>query len=188
MLFNREVLMKKNKRAQAQQLIIQLLGIVVVTMILIFGYRSVKTLGEQGEQVTFIQLKSQLRNSIETISADYGSKSIKKLNVPGKFKEICFGERMQDTDGAPGNVPAIYSQVIGDSLRDNTPKNVFLYPTGVESFWVGRLDVDNNFPSTAKIPGNDFPNFFCLPIKGGKVEVLLEGKGDRTVIRPPPVN
>lgn len=159
-----------DKKAEAQnQVFIYILSIVVLSMILFFGYRAIMGFGKQTEQVGFIELRTQLQNSIKQIRSDYGSVSIKEFELPGKYNALCFAE-----PGSHIQIDNSKYPLIRDSVEAGTDNNVFLFPDGTESFSVGTIDVD--------IEGK---NFGCIEAAGSKVRIKLEGLGASTKISRP---
>lgn len=161
------------KKAQApNQIFIYILAIVILAMILFFGYRAIADFGEGAQKVSYAQLQQRLTASINKIRSDYRSVSIEEFDITGKYQFLCFGE-----PGSQGQVPGLSGgpyALIYDSIASETGKNAFLYPEGTESFDVGPIDVDIN--------GKDFG---CIPAVGSKVKIRLEGLGDRTMISIP---
>lgn len=174
-------MMQKNKKAQIQNAFPMILGIIIVGMVLIFGYNSIFSVKEKAETVSYVQLKTTLENRIKEIKTDYGSISTLELDIPRSYSHVCFGE-VGNTNGAdPKWVDGADLYLIYDSLDSEVKKNVFLFPDGSESVYVGPVDIV--VPDTYSAPVQD-SDFFCLPVVAGKIKVRLEGKGDSTQISP----
>jgi len=147
---------------------------------MIFGYNAVMGFLHSGEQVQFVQFKSDLENSVKKIYTEYGSVRIEEFNLPAQYSKICF----IDMDAEPNPQLATQNQVaysIWQDAResrtefdqtfvgyDNTDENVFLTPESPVKIKVFRLSIENDF--------------LCLPVINGKFTLVLEGKGDRTEI------
>ena len=74
----------------AGQIFIYVIAVVVVGLIIAYGYSAIKGFSQKGEQVEYITLKSSLENSVKAIVSDYGSIKRPDISVPGKYEMICF--------------------------------------------------------------------------------------------------
>ena len=162
------VKMFKRKAQVQNEVFVYILAIVILSMILFFGYRAIKGFGAQSQEVSYIQLRTELQTAVKQIRSDYGSVSNREFEIPGKYKSLCFAEA-----GASQAVLDAGSQytIIYDSVASGTAKNAFLYPEGTDSFDVGSIEVNI-----------DGKKFGCIDAAGGKVKIRLEGLGDSTKI------
>ncbi len=72
--------------------------IIVIALILIFGYSTIKKLQETQERAKFIQFKSDLNNNINNVYLKNPSTKISfSLIVPKDAKQICFDKISQST-------------------------------------------------------------------------------------------
>ncbi len=172
------IIMRNSKKAQnAGQILTYVLAILVVGLILFFGYKSIRDITSRTEKVSLIDFQQSLTSKIKKISSQYGASEIYIISVPTAVKEICFVNNRQsvllNTDG-------IYP-IIKEALTSASPvaKNVF--PIGVNNqlaaqpMLIGEIDFPNSDnPSTKSVQ--------CFKIKSGKLTINLEGKGDHVVI------
>ena len=149
------------KRAQiVGQIFIYVLAIVVMGVILIYGYSAISDFRSKSSQVSTIRLQSDLSSSIDALSADYGSVKKKELHLD-EYSRICLVESYEQ----PSLDGLTVDPLIRDSIRSATGKNAFLLKETVEaSFTVDAISVD--------------PDVLCLPARVNRVELRLEGKGD----------
>jgi len=159
--------MMSKKAQDSSQIFIYIMTIVVLGMILIFGYRSITSIKERTEQVVYIKLKADLENSIKQLSSDYGSVSVKELEIPPKFQKLCFVSNELIDGGMTGITGGKYP-IIDDSVQSKVRNNVFMVPDGSDAVYVGKIEAS--------------PSFFCADNVAGKVKVRLEGLGDRTKV------
>ncbi|MBT7903481.1 hypothetical protein HN587_06480 [Candidatus Woesearchaeota archaeon] len=141
-------------------------------MILVYGYKAIKSFGERGEQVEYISLKSDLENAFKGIKTDYGSIKRPVIQIPGKFKKICFVEPGKHSGTAPICQPgnSEYEPLVcsGWEIGRN---NVFLCPDCSESFNVEEIEIVNNGEP-----------YICFETVANKINLQIEGKGDRVKI------
>ncbi len=164
------------KLAQIQsQIFVYVIAIVVVSMILMFGYNAVKDFGQRAEEVALIQFEKDMTATFHTISSSYGKIEIKKVEVPGGFDTVCFVEApiAQNYQNLVFNGTSY--PIILDSVKSNTEKNLFLVGgLNIESFDIGNILIQ-------QVPG-EFPGFICFKSKQGRVEFKLFGKGDHVLV------
>ncbi|MBT5021376.1 hypothetical protein HOK51_10160 [Candidatus Woesearchaeota archaeon] len=167
--------MSKNSRAQvAGQIFIYILAIIVVSMILLYGYKAIKGTSDNKEQIEFITLKTDLENSFNAIKTDFGSIKRPKLDVPAKFKKVCFIDLDQPITSAttsdiclkgnPAYEPVVCS---GWEIGRN---NIYLCPECTDSFSVGDI----------KVKGT--ASFICIPVVNNRINLQIEGKGNHVEI------
>jgi|TARA_B100002003_G_C14058335_1_gene509558 hypothetical protein len=157
------------------QVFIYILAIILTAVILGYGYKTIVTFRENSEKISYIQFQTDLQNSVETITSDFGSVKIIGLSLPANFKKVCFVKNYQDfsdTFSAP-DYP-----IIENSVVDGAEKNVFLVENiAKESFYVGKIDLDDD---SGYLINDDL---LCISVLSGKLRLRLEGKGDHTKIR-----
>lgn len=157
----------KNKKADITgQLFVFLLAAILFGLILIYGYKAIKSFGEQSKETVFIEFKSNLQTAIKTSLMDYGSVKKFKLNMPLEFKEICFIDfdtlkiKTSKLNELAGTRPLIYN-----AIESGTDQNVFLTPMAQTPLKVEKLEISSGFAC--------FEN-----LKAG-ITLKLEGKGDK---------
>lgn len=160
----------KNKRSQANQVFIYILSVIIIGIILLFGYRAISQFGEKAEQVSYIKFKTDIQSIVRTMSSDYGSVKREEFIVGSVYKQICF----VDSDATVSTLSDDIHPVIKDMVGSGVDKNTFLMTDSIEeSFNVGKLEVDDDGPDS----------FICINSINGRIKVEFEGLGDRTKIR-----
>ena len=171
------------KKAQiAGQIFIYIIAIVVVGLIIAYGYSAIKGFSEKGEQVEYITLKTSIENSIKSIASDYGSIKRPDISVPGKYEMVCFVDT--SISGSEDGLAAIEASSLCTGVGDdrfpqpivcsgwkNGRNNVYLVPDGTDSFDVGDIEIFN-----------EGRHFICLNVVNNKIHLQLTGKGDRVEI------
>ena len=172
---------KPSKSAQiSSQTLIYILVLIVIAMVFLFGYQSIKTRNKKQNQVILIQFQNQLKNDVVSLSGDFGSIKIKEYKLPSGYEEICFVDLKNlksledDTDFTLENV-IINHPIILDTVKSNTQKNVFLFgPEGFKTFYVNELQIA------------DVPYYSCIKSNIKSIDLEIEGKGDGSVVKTPP--
>ena len=158
-----------NKTTMKAQLIgqvfIYVMTIVLVTFILTYGYKAITTFKDKANQVSYIQFKNNMQNTIETLALDYGSVKVKEFIVPDDITIVSFVNTFPE-------VPRLSNTgypIIEDSVNSGVNKNAFLIGNGVEeSFDAGKILIDEDL--------------LCIPALTGRIKLNMEGKGDHTAI------
>ena len=161
------------RKAQiAGQIFIYIIAVVVVGFIIVYGYSAIKGFSDKESQVEFITLKTNVENSFKSIISDYGSIKRPDLDVPGRFRMLCFVDKTKAAASATtdlcreGGADGLYEPVVCATWslgRDN----VFLVPDGSVSWDVGDIIL------------NDGDAFLCLPVVNNKVKLQLKSLGDK---------
>ena len=139
------------------------MAIIILSLILLFGYKSVKDLITKSDQIDYIHFKTKLESTIKRV--DYGDRLIEEFSVPKAYKEICFIDLIKDP--APFPFKTDYP-IIHDSWDNDVKTNVFLVASkeDTESFYVEKIIVNN--------AGDDY---LCFSATRGKIKASFEGIG-----------
>jgi hypothetical protein len=177
------------KKAQMpSQIFIYILAVVLVTFILVYGYKAVVVFKGKSEQISYINFRTTLESGVKKISTDYDSVLVyndkNPLKIDPKYKQVCFVKNYDSTN--PKNyIPMevdtniLRYQGIVDSTRDGAKENVFLLSRSVEeSFYVGKIDVEPNIVEGQSI----VEHLLCVNMTKGKVKIKLTGMGDHALI------
>lgn len=166
--------MTGKKAVGVAQVFIFIVAAITFGIIAIFGYKVVLDFLEKGEQVEFIQFKTDLESSVKKIYTEYGSVRPKTFHVPLQYHKICFVDL--DTpypEGTGCSFDAYGCDVwrdVGDQGYDAADENVFLIPPATTKIKVYKLKVEGD------------SGFFCTDIDRGTFKLRLKGLGDRTEI------
>lgn len=179
-----------HKTAQIQsQIFVFLIAAVILIIIIIFGYRAITGLQENISDVEYTQLKTYLETQIDKVQSDYGTVVVRTIDVPTDFTHICFAQDDLNWNAGPGSQITDFTSttqvsdnseldytIMLDSLRSSVKKNVFLYPNGVTSFYVGSICVKECRPED---------RILCIETINGKAKIAIEGLGNRARIFEP---
>ena len=166
------------KKAQiAGQIFIYIIAIVVVGLIIAYGYSAIKGFSERGEEVEYLTLKTGLENSVKSIVSDYGSVKRPDIDIPGKYEMVCFVDKaLRDGSDAtaicqrrPGEDERYYQPIVCSAWQTGR-SNAFLIPDGSESFDIGNIVMEGGKP------------FICMDVVNNRINLQLTGLGDRVEI------
>ena len=172
-----------SKKAQiAGQVFIFILAAALAVLIISYGYNAIKTFTSRTEDIAFINLKTDLQNSIRTIASDYGSVKRLDLILPGKYDMLCFLDQdHSSTMSVRENTPLCTSN--NNQLEDYSPfacdgwttedyeDNVYLIEgSSGRSFVVSNMIFQGNV------------GYDCISPRGNKISLRLEGLGDKTKV------
>tara|TARA_B100000315_G_C14591057_1_gene595832 strand:- start:4606 stop:5127 length:522 start_codon:yes stop_codon:yes gene_type:complete len=166
----------KSKKGQIMgQVFIYIMSALIFALVMIYGYKAISDFIARADQVSEIELSTDLKTSISTIASSQDVKQ-KSITVPNKFKEMCFVDLEIDPNPPTGSKGLCdpthedYNLVICNFWKSGAEQNVFLLPKPSDiKIFVGKIAVGSE-------------GYICIPISNGKVKLRLEGLGDRTSI------
>lgn len=166
------------------QVFVFIVAAITFALIMIFGYKAITGFLQSGEEVAFVQFKTNLESSVKQIYTEYGSVRVKEFTTPTNYYQICFVDMDHNPSDKELEELCQYSQAActvweTSSGYDSVDENVFLKPTAPVKIKVYDISIDLE----------EGRNFLCTPIKQGYFTIVLEGKGDRTELSSgPPVS
>ena len=141
---------------------------IIIAMILIFGYRSIIGTKEKVQQTELAVFTNQIISDIKSMSADFGSSKEVSYSIPSQT-QLCLFD-LEKKDAIFENLPEGFNVLIIDSIRNNLRKNAFVWGNEIfEPFYIGEIEINE-------------PYFQCLKPIAGKVRLVIEGLGNRTLI------
>jgi len=181
------------------QVVIMVMSVIVFSMVLLYGYKSIKSIESTRSQVEIVQFGENLKAGIKRIAQDYGSVKKLDLQVPIAYKEVCFVDLSKvKAPGYEWSSLTTKSALIADAVKSASEKegqNVFTIPLSDTPIKVERIAVANiplkcprGFippvaPSTDPTDDPFDKGWICIPTPTGKLSLRLEGLGDRTCVR-----
>ncbi len=146
------------------QVFIFILAAAIFILILTYGYKAIAGLSKRAEEIALVEFQTQLESAVGGIRQDFGSVKKFEITVPSKYYEICF----VDLDRTPsGDFQQEHPRMF-DAWESGT-QNVFLVPMEEPPIFIGKIDVGPN-------------GYWCEGIRGGRLDLKLEGMGDTTKI------
>ncbi len=165
-----------SKKAQnTGQIFIYILATVIIGVIFLFGYQSIKGFQQRADDVALVQFQKNLESQIKTLAPQFGS--LKKIEIPisSDFKEVCFIR--YDTGDVLSSLPDPWDgyPLIEDAFDADTQKNIFLINREnqiEESYEIGKV----------KFTGTGDPLLKCYVVVDGILNMTLQGKGNHVMI------
>ena len=175
------------------EVFIFIIAAITFALIMIFGYKAISGFISSGEDVAFVQFKTDLESSIKKIYTEYGAVRVEEFHTPLTYTQICFVNMDFTDETEMENLkelsPAAYdawktaqddfSQRVENNrldlatVYDASDQNVFLKPASTVPIKLYRLTINENDESRG---------FLCEPIRQGRFTIVLEGKGSHTLI------
>ena len=160
-----------NKIAQIQtQVFVYVIGLIIMGIILLYGYQSISAMREKGDQIDLLTFKTDMEQEVSKMSSDYGSARIITLKTPSGFLEVCF----VDLEKNPHQDLIHTHPLVYESWTDKTA-NVFLIKDLAEEFQL----IEENSEPLIQI---GLPGYVCTKIKHNRVNVRLEGIGGKVML------
>lgn len=175
--------MSNKKGVGVAQVFIFILAAISFALIMIFGYKAISGFLQGGQQVEFIQFKTDLETSIQRIYTEFGAVRIEQFHAPVQYTKICFVDL-----GAAADTPAnqelknedplafiAWESVSGTGESErykSLDENVFLTPTAPTKIKVHNIKIRKTSPEEK--------DYLCLPINNGAFSLRLEGRGSYT--------
>jgi len=169
-------IIKMKKSQMIGQVFIYVVTIVIVGLILLFGYNAIVTVKGKSDEIILSKFKSDVANAVEITSSDFGTVKIKSFELPARYALACF---VKNYDGFPDpdtNPSTLFNNypIMKDSVKDKVDKNLFLIEDSVEaSFFVGDIDVDDTY------------GVLCFSAVNNRIRVKIEGKGNHALLAEP---
>ena len=173
--------MLSKKRGQiSANVFIYILTLFVIGIILLLGVNYISTIKDKISTTELLVFKNKLASDVRSIGQDYGTFKKVSYSLPGSA-ELCLvdlrGEVEIGTEKVNIQSKILESELIEfyplikDSIQSKIKKNAFILgPNTFESYYIGDITL------------NHFPYFKCLKSTAGKIEVGIEGFGNRALI------
>ena len=159
------------------QVFVFIIAALSFALILMFGYRAISGFLKSGEDVAFVQFKTGLESDIKKIYTEFGSVRVERYSTPVTYNQICFVDLDKLYD--PGlcqfdQIACSVWEVASSSGKgyDGVDENVFLTPPAPVKIKVYKVSVEEE----------NGKNFLCIPIKQGAFSMVMEGRGDKTLL------
>jgi len=161
----------QHKGQLISQVFIYMLLLVMIGLILVFGYKAINAIQGGASVVDELQFRTIISSDIEKFSTEYGSVEKKRVPVPTAYNAVCFVSteailnRQTDFDSG-------YS-LLEDSVADGSKENLFLFgkdTRDVKKYYVGNISVKST-------PGEPSGWGHCFHADKGEIKISYKGKG-----------
>ena len=180
------------KGMDAAQVFIFVISLVVLTMILIYGFKVIVNMVGTNSKVEYLNFKTNIQDYIKSYSSDYGSIGYKKLIAPSGVKTICFTDydwprenptadkfNLRDCNLVyPNNKIINPNPIVGSSFEDPRAKlNLFLFDTRnnfLKNYYIGNVSLSTEIGGEC--------NYLCINTSRNSFYIKLVGMGDHVKI------
>lgn len=166
--------------SQVSHVFIFALGIIIVALILFFGYKVVKELRGKEEETSVARFKAKLVNDIKILKE--GDVTLKSYIIPKSYREVCFVDKTDHTTNGAIWVPESFDvnqPLVSSAIEDKVREDVFLVGEDkFDSMFVGNIDLGINSEA------NPYA-VYCFEIKRSKLSIMLTGQGNSVLIQKP---
>ncbi len=172
-----------SKRGQiAGQVLIYVMGLVIISLVVLFGYRAIKDFVSKSEDLALVDFRIKLTTTIEEMSSDYGSMKIVDFIVPKGFSKVCFLNKTADQDDPGGKgickVDSIdYEPLVCNYWKDKSKENAFILGKKTEAFFIGNEDTSQPYFSVKPVSEAGKRGYLCPNIVNSRIKLRIEGKG-----------
>ncbi|MBW3003963.1 hypothetical protein KY328_05420 [Candidatus Woesearchaeota archaeon] len=143
-----------SRKAQMQtHLLIYIVAIVLVALILIFGYRAVRTFIERGQEAEFVTLRSDLQRTVNSVAVSFGDVRIEDYSFPPKYSKVCLLSTANMAQ-PPQSLLELEHPLIYSAVAAGSESNMFLVDKVGEPFAdIGNIKVQNDFQCFELVDG-----------------------------------
>jgi hypothetical protein len=153
----------KNKGQIQSQIFVYILSIVIISLVLIYGYNAIKGFKERQEQITLVEFENDIRLLINQASPKYDSIEKGDIAMPSEFSSICFVDTESLGTDENCELQGTSATVVSDAISSSTA-NIFLIPDGSRNFKIGNLEVEGGC--------------ICIPKTGSNAVFRVQGLGN----------
>lgn len=167
-------------------IIVFVIGLIVVTSILFFGYKVIDGTIEKSCEVQRVQFSTQFSEFVKK-NRGWGTSKAISLEVPCETTHVCFADRgfeelySQNPIPAFGflddkweNVPANAQTVIKSSLRAGVPTNVFTIQATGEVLPVEKFA---SISAAISVTEANEPRIRCIAAQADIIDIRMSGDG-----------
>lgn len=164
--------MRKSHMAQIQMAPLYILGGIIVVLIFIFGYQAISGFKKQEAQLTSFSMTAKLKNDIKAISSEFGTVKRIDYGVPNDISQVCISDKKNFPLACDEQCTGSTNKIADAFIKDNQNKNIFFF-------------------GTSTIKGTDYIDkvsigcceFACFKNTNNKITLMMEGLGDKALIR-----
>lgn len=169
---------------------IYILSIIVMALVLLYGYRAISSSIKTQEQISLISAESAIDKKIQEVGSQYDRVEQAEISVPQRFQALCFVDLSADNQQTRNIcMPASedYNPIICDMWTENAKKNVFFVESKskVTSYYLEGISIDSDNDGAEDTSECINPDCFyiCVNVEAnGKATFWLRGTGKTAAI------
>ncbi|MBI4438774.1 hypothetical protein HY640_02490 [Candidatus Woesearchaeota archaeon] len=158
------------------QIFVYIFALIAASLVLLFGYKAVKALMDQGKEADLALLEKELRSDMAK-ARSYGTLMTREYSMGG-YKRVCIvqTDKIRNSDSGQSMVRGDdnWPVLAKDSVESGTKKNFFLIPNGEKSFYFEDMAVSWQGRKA-----------LCIDTVKGRITMTFVGCGDATIIAKP---
>ncbi|MCB9358625.1 hypothetical protein H6503_01715 [Candidatus Woesearchaeota archaeon] len=167
------------KAMMASQIFVYSLSLVIVSIIVIFGYTTITEFIEGSNDVELLQFQKAFESDVDSYSAEFGSVKYLPLAAPNSVRMMCLTDyyslntNLRNCNGSTDQPNPIIKDSYGmNPAREK--KNMYLLDSNgnlIDSYYLGNVSV---------LPQSGGPaacNYLCIRSIRGVFNIRIEGKG-----------
>ena len=145
---------------------------VVVLLLVVFGLNTFASFRERERKTVAVELKEEIKASIETIAAKVGSVIDGSFDLPSGTKDVCIFDLDKRDQILKSPILDRYP-IMKNSISSNAKKNIFLIVKGKvwDSMYTGDICFDH------------YPYYLCYKTSKPRLDLTFEGKGSCALIK-----
>lgn len=183
------VIQMRKKAQTASQIFIYIMSMLIVLLILVYGYKAISGFNKQSDTIVLAEFKTSITGVVDEVRAEWGSVRTREIRVPSEYEGVCFvvpdtsiAENVfEDALNLDSNLPNLGINLVVDSATEEGSRdNVFLVGSSIQPFFLGD---DESGSSYIDVPGDQGdPQALCMDAVGGKIKIRVTGKGKKAYI------
>ena len=147
------------------------LSMIIIALILYFGYRGIAGIYKASEENTLEQLKLNMKADMSQLAIKFGTTASFEYQMPAKFTRLCFADLyINDSYNKTARNNNITDALIKNSISGNLTNNAFLTGESTAPFDIGKTRVECS------------PFFVCFDRQANKVSFRATGRGTYVLI------
>lgn len=166
-----------SRKGQISQVFVWIIVALVIGATALFGVRSIGGLLEDKCSVDLVQFENKI-DSMISLNNDFGAVNAQTLVSPCDYTVVCLVDPLaieaSTIDFNPDlKLPRDFFPIIESSVIDGVEENVFLFNQKelIPAGYVPELRLE------------DSTTTLCINARGGRFNLLLEGKGRTTLVK-----
>ena len=176
----------------AGQVFIYILSLIIVSLVLLYGYNAIQDFRIKAEEVNLVNFKNELENVVVKSTRHGDTKPI-ELSLSGKFEKVCFVDSFSSLSEAEKSSTCLCTAgcsntdpLICDAWKTTNASNVYLVPLANIPINIGPTTVDGNDDGAEDTASNCAGIncfYLCATNTHGKIKLTLFGKGNHIFIK-----
>lgn len=185
--------MTRNSKSQiAGQVFVYILSLIIISLVLLYGYKAIKDFWVKQEEVRLINFK----NSLEKVLVRpmrHGDVKPFDIPLPGKYEKLCFVDTYNTLSEIDKGTKCLCisgcadaDALICDAWKTTNISNAYLYPMSNIPINLGPITVDGNGDGKEDMPatcGDINCSYLCITSERGNVQILMHGMGNHVFIQ-----